>query len=210
MSHHLLGNIHTREAVAEISACVAALRDGEMSHSTFQKFAINPKREQDTQNKLCPALEALQFLVGDFNGEGIYYDGNVPFKKESVATVVAGGHALSVANAMHYSHGTSIYTAHSSPFTARTFVLIYVDQTNGDICALAVSDAGKTQTVKLQTNKNGSVSFSDQAPSYLKAERAWKSFAATPDGYTETLEIEQDGRRFEAMQVHLRHRSFML
>lgn len=139
-------------------------------------------------------LQELRFLIGHFEGQGVYGTGNDagerPFYKELVGALETGGRFLSVRMAVGYPVADGRIDTHQA--------LVIIGATNGDeaLQARAYTDGGRLHDFALEPRDDG-ICFADVVSAHGQPTRtARKLLGPTAEGLREVVELDLGGDGF--------------
>ena len=154
-----------------------------------QPFRFDPVHNHDT---VSGPLQKLQFLLGHFQGDGIFADGTDGFQKEAVGSWEVNGRFLGLRMGVTYP------LANGQKDTHTALAMIGVNPDTGDLDARVYTDGGAMHDYHLDMDGDA-VTFSDRPEAHhnVQATRARKVLRPTADGFEERLELDRGSGQFE-------------
>jgi hypothetical protein len=162
-----------------------------------QPFRFDPVH---VHKKLNPVLQRLQFLLGQFRGEGQYMNAPGYFHKEMVGSLEMGGQFLSLRMGVAYPLADGRKDIHEA------LVMVGVNPATSQLEGRAYTDGGFVHDYQLELQNDG-VLFADKIPRHVVGvTHARKILQPTPDGFEERLEVGRETGHFEPYSVIAMHR----
>jgi hypothetical protein len=185
------------QIVLNFATCAATAGTLLINPGEAQAFRFDPVHAPKRPSVL---VQRLQFLLGQFRGEGQYVSGTVRFQKEMVGSLEAGGRFISLRMGVTYPLADGKKDIHEA------LVMVGVNPATDQLEGRAYTDGGFVHDYQLELQEDA-VLFADRPPRHVVgATRARKMLRPTDEGFEERLEVDRGTGHFEPYSVIHMHR----
>lgn len=129
------------------------------------------------------ALRKLHYLLGHFEGPGLYAEAGGTFQKEMLGGWEAGGRCLALRMGVTYPLPDGRKDIHNA------FVVVSEDPDTGGLAARAYSDGGEVHDFALELDGDA-LTFTERPATLHGARHGRKIIRPTADGFEERLELD--------------------
>jgi hypothetical protein len=164
-----------------------------------QPFRFDPVHDHGSGSG---PLQQLQFLLGHFQGNGVFADGTNCFQKEVVGAWEVAGRFLALRMGVTYP----LVDGHKDAHTALAMIGVHPD--TGDMTARVYTDGGAMHDYRLEV-VGDAIMFADRPEAHhnVAATRARKILHPTAYGFEERLELDRGTGNFEPYYIVPMHRT---